>query len=582
METTDKPDVAPGQVPAEGSDTIEITGLSTRLSILIILLVVAALILPIAFMGIPDGYDLMQHVRFAASYHDAIVSGEIMPKWAGGDNFGFGSIGIRYYPPLAYCGLALTRIVTGSWYDSFWITSFFWMALGSFGVYAWLKEWTTNTLATAAAIAYAIVPYHTFQIYQAVLYSEFAASGILPFCFLFLTRVCNRRRWIDAVLFSVAYSSLILTHIPSAIIATISLAVYGLVIVDWKKFVDTALKLGAAFVLTGLSVAFHLAKAMPEIEWVKHNSPQFFASGYYDYKTYLFPIYFSATWTKYVEKMLWHYDSIVLLTLLFLLATLAAYLFTKKETGIRAIGSKLVPAVMITGGFALVMLSVTSTTIWHSISFLQKIQFPWRWLSVASLMGAAGFAFALPFLVVKGRTISRLRGYAVVAFVLIILLDDVSQNLIPSVPLSREIFGQKIEKMYDEEACDCWWPIWAQREAFDRRTQADAGERKTTIIEWQDASRKIDVAPGTTPEMRLATFYHPYWKATVNGAETPVGRSNDGSIVVPLPAGAVSVAINFTEPRFLMPVELLSLFTWIALLVYLAGYLVMRFKRPLQ
>ena len=36
--------------------------------------------------------------------------------------------------------------------------------------------------------------------------------------------------------------------------------------------------------------------------------------------------------------------------------------------------------------------------------------------------------------------------------------------------------------------------------------------------------------------MRLATFYHPYWKATVNGAETPVEvhtqpRQDDRTIV---------------------------------------------------
>lgn len=89
----------------------------------IILLAVSAIMLPMAFMGIPDGYDLMQHIRFAEVYHDSILAGNFFPSWGADDNLGFGSIGIRYYPPVAYFILALTKIVTGNWYDSFWINS---------------------------------------------------------------------------------------------------------------------------------------------------------------------------------------------------------------------------------------------------------------------------------------------------------------------------------------------------------------------------------------------------------------------------------------------------------------------------
>src|ERR1041385_1260813 len=98
-----------------------------RTAILLILVIACALILPMAFLGIPDGFDLLQHIRFASTYLDAFQHGRFIPDWAANDNFGLGSVGIRFYPPLAYVLLALMGLSTGNWYEAFWINSLFWM-----------------------------------------------------------------------------------------------------------------------------------------------------------------------------------------------------------------------------------------------------------------------------------------------------------------------------------------------------------------------------------------------------------------------------------------------------------------------
>ena len=576
-----RPEEFPGLDPGLSIDGISGTGagmrvgnvdLSVWVSVAAIFLVVSFVILPIWFMGVPDGYDLMQHIRFAAAYQDAILSGEFIPKWAANDNFGFGSIGIRYYPPLAYYVLALTKIVTGSWYHSFWITSLAWALLGSAGVYLWIKEWTSGLAATFAAVLYIIIPYHTFQIYQAVLYAEFAAAGILPFCFLFLTRVCRGRRWIDAVLFAISYSLLILTHIPTAIIASLCLAVYGLLIFDWRAFKDTALKLGSALVLSGLATSFHLVKAVTEVEWVKHNSPQYFGSGYYDYKSYFFPIYFSASWTRYVQKMLWHFDTMIFLTILFFVLAVVAYFVNREpEAGSRG-KSKNGRAIVTTGVFSLFMLSAGSSVIWNSVPLLAKIQFPWRWLSIASLMGSVSFAIAAASLIFSGKKLNRLAAYPILLFILIIVLFDVSQNIIPSTPLQQDEFEKKVANMYDEEGCQCWWPIWAQSDAFAQPERAVAGSRKAVVSDWSGESRDFSVEAGDVGDLRIATFYHPFWNANVNGEAVPVGKDVNGAILIPLPPETANIHLFFKEPGFLKTALIVSLIVWITFAVYLAGY----------
>ncbi len=539
-----------------------------------IMLVVSAVILPMAFMGIPDGFDLLQHIRFAETYRLAILSGEFIPRWAANDNFGFGSIGIRYYPPLAYYVLALAKIISGSWYHSFWITSFGWLLAGSIGVYLWLKEWTTETRATLASVIYAIAPYHIFQIYQAVLYAEFAASGVLPFCFLFLTRLCRRRRWVDAVLFAIAYSLLILTHIPSALIASLSMAVYGLLIVDWREFGKTAVRMGAALILSGLATAFHLAKALTEVEWVRHNSPQYFANGSYDYKSFFFPIYFSASAASYAQKQLWNLDILIILTIVLLLVGLVGVFSRRSFKSPEAHPSKEDRAQLITGAFSIFMLSIGSAFIWNAVPMLQKMQFPWRWLSVSSLMGTAVFATAAGTLLLNGKKLNRFAAYPIILFVLIIILFDVSQNIIPSAPLSQNTFEQNIENMDGEQGCPCWWPIWAQNGAFNQPDRVTASGRTASVVKWGGDTREIRVEAGEAGVLRVATFFHPYWIATVNNVNVPVGKDPNGAILIPLPTERAEVHLYFREPEFLRAALYLSIFVWAAFAVFLVGCLV--------
>jgi hypothetical protein len=541
--------------------------ISTRTAMLIIAATVLALFLPLFYLGIPDGFDLMQHMRFADAYRLAIMNGEFIPKWAGADNFGFGSIGIRYYPPLPYAVMSVSRILTGDWYTSFWITALAWIMAGCMGMYLWIKESSSNLAALSAALAYAIMPFHTFEIYQAVLYSEFAAAGLMPFCFLFLTRLCRRRQWSDVIAFSAAYSLLILAHIPTGIIGTAGMAVYALVLIEWRRIGEMTVKVAAAVGIVLCSSIFHIAKVIPEIEWVQHNSSRYFARGFYDYKSYLFPIFFSAPEARYVEKLLWHFDAIILITLIFFAASLITFLVSRGSAEANALRSRVGVGLLATGGLAIFMLSVSSLNVWNSVSLLQKIQFPWRWLALASIATAALFGLSIPLLLFKRGKFRRWVAYPVTALILAALAYNVSQNIIPSTPLSRAQFQEKIDGMYDEEACDCWWPIWAKREALDQRRLTIDG-RSAEVTYLHEEQRTISVSDGDAGVLRVPTFYHPYWTAAVNGLAQPVEKDENGSILIPVGSGPQKVELSFNEPWYIAWASYVSLATWLLIFAF--------------
>lgn len=543
--------------------------LSRRKCLLIVVAISAIVFLPIAFLGIPDGYDLMQHMRFALAYKQAILIGEIVPKWAGYDNFGFGSIGVRYYPPLAYASLALTRILTGDWYTSFWLTAFVWITSGCIGMYLWIREWSSNLAGLAAAFFYAIIPFHTFEIYQAVLFSEFAAAGVLPFCFLFLTRMCRGGRWTDVVFFSASYAVLVLTHIPTAIIGTVGLGIYAVAILDRARIRETVIRSAAAFMTVLAATCFHLAKALPEVDWVQHNSTAYFSKGYYDYKSYLFPIYFSAPAARYVEKLLWNFDVMIVITLVLFAVALIAFLVSRDLRDATALRSRMGLGLLLSGGASILMLSVASRSIWDSMAFLQKIQFPWRWLAVVSLATAALLGLSTPLLLFKNGIMRRHVMYPLIGLVLATLVWDISQNMIPSTPLSRSVFEEKIENAYNEEGCDCWWPVWAKREALDHR-DLSIGTRVAKLEYFDDEHRTISVSDGEAATLRVPTFYHPYWTASLNDAPVSISRDENGAITIPVPSGATTVTMKFVEPTYLVLAAYISLVAWIAL----AGFVI--------
>src|SRR4051812_16009553 len=81
---------------------------------IIFLICVVTIGLPVFIAGFPDGSDEITHLRFALAYRDAFSTGNILPAWMM-DNFGFGGVGVRFYPPFVYLTTACLEVILGSW-----------------------------------------------------------------------------------------------------------------------------------------------------------------------------------------------------------------------------------------------------------------------------------------------------------------------------------------------------------------------------------------------------------------------------------------------------------------------------------
>lgn len=545
----------------------------TAFNLAAIFLVAFALTIPIYILGVPASYDLPNHLQFAGAYFDALSKGDFFPGWSSEDNHGFGSIGIRFYPPVNYYLLALTKMAVGNWFDATVLNVFWWTFVGCVGVYFWAKEWLSPAQATLAAGLYALVPYRVEQIYTYFLYAEFAAAAVSPFCFLFITRICRRGNAIDFLLFSVSYSILILTHIPSTVILSICIAVYTLLLLDWRKYLQILPKLLAFLFFSLSATAFHWVKIVTEVNWLNHNSEQFI-TGSYDYKRFFFPMFLIDDIDDYQMRMLWFIDIAIVITFVLFLPAIIVLIIKLKKKLQGDNDRRVIIALFGTGLFSFFMMSYPSVYVWQSFGFLQKIQFPWRWMSAASLIVVLSFSCAVPQLLGYGKKSRKLGIYLIVFFMLSLATINVTQLIIPSAPIPRSDFEQIVAER-QRVGCPCWWTIWGQQKAFDRKDKVFADNRAVEISSWESESREFTVEAGTPIDIRAATFYYPHWKATINGEAAEITKDADGAMLIPVGSEKSQIKLYFQEPSKINLALWLSMLTWIILL----GALIIFYRR---
>ncbi len=530
------------------------------LDIILLLCVSAAVVMPMYFNGIPNGNDLPQHYQFAQTFKQAVADGVIYPRWSAASNGGFGDVGIRFYPPFSYYVLVVAESATGNWYDASLITFCFWFFLSGIGVYLWTREYFSPNASLLAAACYIAAPYHVNQIFNAFTYAEFAAAAILPFCFLFVTRICRFGHNRDVLLLAVSYALLILTHLPMTVIGSISLLCFSIVALNKKDGLRGALRLAVSVGLGLLASSFYWIRMATELDFVNHATDKF-RSVAYDFHTNFLAAFLYVSPRDYDERSLWFSDLMLLMTVGLFLPGLLLVVYRWKRDEIQVL-----KAPIATFCTAIFFATPLSLPIWNYFIPLQQTQFPWRWLSVITLMGSFLVAASHAELAEVFR--SKRRPIAILAAGLVIacFVFTATQVIKPAVYISRADLIKRIETLEGGKSYDCWWPVWSQEQAFDNSARAAAENRDVAVNVWNSENRIFTVSPGIPTELRIATFYYPHWKAIFNGTPVTVGKDENGAILIPLGQEKARIRLTFEEPQYVRIANIASLLT--ALVVF--------------
>lgn len=508
------------------------------------------------YNGLTGGNDMHQHFQFAQTIHDSVRSGEIYPSFAAAPNLGYGDVGLRFYPPFGYYVLAIFFLIIGNWY---WASLAAFTAIffiGGVGVYLWAREEFSAAQSLLAAALYTFAPHHLNQIYNNFLYAEFVASAVVPFCFLFLTRVCQKGKIQDIFGLSISYALLILTHLPLTIIGSIIFGVYALTLLEKKSVFKTLLKLQISVATALAASSFYWLRMATELSLVKHSAENYFSS-IYDYReNFLFTpqniINFSTD-----SSTLWLAD---LMLFAVLLVSIPSIIFCFRE---RKNLSRFTISTAIIFFVAVFMTTPLSKFIWDNFSLLQKVQFPWRWLEIVS---ASAAIFASIGIIRASETMKQSKnlllpiGLGIIFLVFVTVSAFITKE---AAFLTPDKFNRQIEDVKNSPSFECWWTIWAKPDALQQSEKIIADGRNYEIKNWQPLNREIIIAAGKPAAVRVATFYYPHWQATVNGERVSAEADESGALTIPISANESKIQLVFREPYFVKAANFVSLTVWL-------------------
>ena len=566
----------------------------TKLMPLLVVVFGILAMLPVFIWGIPVGADLDNHFRFALPFYDEIGSGNLFPAWLAESNNGFGDARFRFYPPLLYYLLGLFRWLASDWYLAAIITFTLFSMIGELGIYCWSRQSLSKPTAAVAALIFAFAPYHLTQFYQASLLAEYAAASLLPWALMFVEKLLTDKSGnfykslTNAVGLAVVFALIVLTHLPTTVIASFGLGIFALLLTDWTTNKKTLFycAFGIAFGL--LLSSFFWVKMVTELSWIQAGEKV--NSVYYDYRNNFVFSPFSMT-----NLNNWYGSFITALTIGIFLPSVIILrrTFSKKPfensldkylaENASQTKRRLIAAVTL-ALISFLMMTDLSRPIWAVVPKLKDIQFPYRWLTVTSIAICPVVALSMQIWRELLRQ-KKIRPVHLPLFlaVVIALFFTVQDLMIDSDFHSHEKFIERIEEARGARSFTDWLPRGASelKDLQPLNGQVDAGTRNVIVNDWQSHKRIFSVAAGDEPQARLRNYFYPLWKAFIlrDGQKivTATTEAADGTLLVTIPPDNCEVEVVFTEPPRTSVLLIIAVFSWIfAAVLLVSGFFKVR------
>jgi hypothetical protein len=509
-------------------------------------------------LGLPQTHDGRDHVARIANFYQSLAEGNMVPRWAGNLNWGYGHPILMFLYPFPSYLSSFFHFFGFDLVDS--IKLFFGLTylLSGIFMYAWLRREFLPSGALAGALIYTLAPYRFVDLYVRGAIGEHAAFAFFPLLMLAVANLTDgKKRSPASDFFLLAFSVglLILSHNALSLMffpVAFLYALYRLSKTGLRKGVVFWLLIGAAFGF-GMSAFFWL--------------PAFF-EGKYTLRDIVTRGEFATRYVSLADffRLDWNYGQADTLPkqlglIQWLVVFAAVILVFREKTANR-----------IVFGWVLVMLLLTllfqtelAAFFWEQLTILQKFQFPWRFLSLSVFLVAVlgGMVFDRVQESFKGKKFSGVIAVFCLGLALIVTTNRMWK------PKGYLIFPETYFSGPFPSTTDTGEssPIWSVRfmekypPAF---VEVIDGKAEIVQVSRTSTARVYRVNSGGA-RLLENTLYFPAWKVYVDGR--PVGIEFQdpgyrGLITFPVPAGNHEVLIQFEKTKVRTYAELVSLLSF--------------------
>jgi uncharacterized membrane protein len=529
---------------------------------LILFLLTLLPLYPFIHPGIPITHDGQDHVARIANFYQSLLDGNLIPRWAGNLNWGYGHPILMFLYPLPSYIASIFAFVGFSFPDSVKLVFVVGFIASAFAMYAFVKEQWSEDAAFVAAAVYTFAPYRFVDLYVRGAIGEHLAFVFPPLVLLSMVLLAKRiqAKYVAFGVFSLA--GLILSHNAISLMflpIIFGFAVYLFFQVKHKKRFGISIFFILLFGF-GLAAFFWI----PALLEGKYTLRDIVTAD--DYRTrFVFlqqlvygPWSFGGTGKFSVQ--------IGIVQWLFVLVAipLSLRIMREKRTD-RVVFLALLTVFMC----ALFLMTSYSKLVWESVSLLQKFQFPWRFLSVALFVPAVLSAWATDIL--QGER----KKFYVIGVCTLLLLTSQSYWKAQAYQQKPEVFYTGIYDSTTDTGESA--PIWSVRFMEKRPKERIAVIEGTAAIEelYRSSTRhEYSIDAKTDVRILENTLYFPGWNVFVDNAMFEVNALEfqdpkyRGLMTFRLPAGTHTVSMQFQETKLRYLSDILSLISFIGVILF--------------
>ncbi len=514
----------------------------------------------IAVMATPlmiHTHDGPMHIARIPAYYKALIGGQILPRWAGTLNYGYGLPLFNFYYHLPYLiGSAFVALgVNLAWSFKFSLLAGFLLS-GCFMYLFSLAFFKDTRKALVTTALYQFAPFHLVNIVVRGDIGEVLAMTFLPLVLYFLVRVFesdNTRPYVMGT--GIAAALMILSHSAIGLIYFAVVTLFTLFFApNNRKRIEGAFGLGIGLLLT----AFFW---IPVLFERKYTYGDFFMKDMY--KTHFAPIWYffipNLTNSKSLQNGGVDVSFGLMQTVTLLLGVWLA-ITTKLRNNVRLI---LWFVGILTVGSLFVMTS-SSAFLWQHISILRAFQFPWRYLTIT--------VFALSFL---GGAILVKKSTPAPVFIAIMLVtvcssivywrpplgfDRINEQYFWNYPLDTTFFGET----------NLVWSAGPEGGYPKAPVELIAGKGTIQDVTKKETKHTFTVVADTNVQIMDNTQYYPGWRVYSDAKKVDIefqDQNHRGLITFHLPPGTHHITVSFGETPVRAAADAMTAGTIIAILL---------------
>ncbi len=513
--------------------------------------------------GLPATHDGQDQVARVANFYQSLSEGNLLPRWAGNLNWGYGHPVLMFLYPLPSYLASGFHVLGWSLVDSVKLVFGLAFIASVLAMYLWLAELVAPGAALVGAVLYGFAPYRFVDLYVRGAIGEHLAFVWLPLALWGLLQLGKAKTVVKSmkstVLVSFSIAGLFLSH--NALSLMFMPVIIGFLgIISWlkpenKRFIWWS---GAAIGMGLVLSAWFLVPAFVEGKYTLRDivTRSEYASRFLSWVDFFRPNWnFGGSDTLSKQLGLAHWALVIL----------AGWVFKATKD------KKLKLFIAVAGiGLLLSLFLMTdwSVQIWQRVTILQKFQFPWRFLSLGVFFAAVLGSIGASFLFSK---ISR-RGQLIVVLFLVSL----------TLPMWRAAgYLNKSEDFYrgiypgttDTGESSPIWSVRFMEKGFGAPLEVISGVAK--IIENHRSSTQHSYIVKSVQGARLVenTLYFPGWKIFVD--QVPIGLQFQdpeyrGLMTFQVGPGEHQVLVKFGNTRVRWISEMIS---FIGIIIVFAGFL---------